>query len=178
MTFRRIVKAHYALSLAVGAFALLLGYQAFERKWFGNYWWAVALLFAAAGVYMIWRAHPFYRSVQCLKETVPLEMLLTVVPSGGKTRGDTDSWLFLRLAEPTANPLEEIIIQGVDVAVACLEQLPQDKKVMVYGALNQRGPVLVEADGEFTWPSSSGAVTRKWRPNSSLNPNEPKPRAG
>lgn len=178
MTFRRILKTHYVLSLAVGTLALVLAHQAFEHRPLGNYWWAVALLFVAAGVYMIWRARPFYRSVESLKETAPLEMLLTVIPSGGKTKGNTDSWLLLTFAEPAASPLEELIIQGVDVAVSWLGELPKDKKVMVYGALEKRGPVLVEADGEFTWPSSSSAVTRKWRPNSSLNLDAQRRRAG
>ena len=178
MTYRRTLKTQYALSLATGTFALVLGYQAFEHRPLGNYWWAIALLFVAAGVYTILRARPFYRSVESLKEMVPVEMLLTIIPSGGSTRGDTDSWLLLRFAEPAASPLEEITIQGVDVSVAWLEQSPKNKKVMVYGALNERGPVLVEADGQFTWPSSSGAVTRIWRPNSSLNPDAQKRRAG
>ena len=178
MTFRRTVKQAYVASLAVGTFALLLGYQAFEHRPFGNYWWAMVLLFVAAGVYMIVRGRPFYRSAESLKEMAPVEMLLSATPGGGSTRGNTDSWLLLRFAEPAASPLEEIIIQGVDVPVAWLEQLPKDKKVMVYGALNKRGPVLVEVDGEYTWPSSSGAVTRKWHPNSSLNPDAQKRRAG
>lgn len=173
-----MIKTRYALSFAVGALALVLAYQAFEHRSLGNYSWAVALLFAAAGVYMIWRARPFYRSIESLKKTAPLEMLLTVIPTGGQTRGNTDSWLLLKFAEPAVSPLEELTIQGVDVSVSWLGQLPKDKKVMVYGALKKRGPVLVELNGEFTWPSSSSAVVRKWRHDSSPNAGARKRRTG
>lgn len=174
MTFRQTIKTHYALSLAVGTFALALAYLAYEYRPVGNYSWTVALLFAAVGVYMIWRARAYYRSVESLKETAPLEMLLTVIPSGGKTRGDTDSWLLLTSAEPAVSPLEKITVHGVDVSVSWLGELPKNKRVVVYGALERHGPVLIELSGEFTWPSSSSAVVRKWRPDSLRNSDTPK----